>query len=665
MLSYDLAPEHHAPPLDARPLTKPTLMRESAAVVNGNKHDGSAILHRGAPFALEADVQDDHSAAVTPVPFALGVVPWRQNGVLRITVVVKATFLAKVSPMTPAAAPQPYRISDVHHKNQPMARVTAASDRVPKKPRVDVTILGHAHAKRTASVSEMMVRVALKHGDELIFAKNAHVVGARVAKDSAPVPFVRMPIVYERALGGIGTAENPIGCGEEDADDDDRPNILHPEDPLRPIGFGPISAAWPVRKKKLGETASRDVESPLMLLPTDFDFSYFQSAPLDQQIDELPSDALLILEGFDPERERIEITLPGARAMGAIYGLDASDADMGTPIQFRADTLHVDADSWLTTITFRGHVEIPDESRLDQVVVATGIGIGGLDPMIPSLRPPPDRIKPATEVSPAAIENMGGTLMLGHEMPGSGQGLSFAPTNGVSSADQKKRSSETLVLPLSAWSKGPTRHLSTATLALPSDSSALMSPPIAPGPLPVSPPPLMPAVTPAEPEIRVADAPPAMLQNGSIADEPSRRPEEIVDIDRYGFVSALLAERGSKLESILRSHDIDLVVWRKADRFWRQDLRREMAEGIADKLPKFEEAFVRGWESVHPGRFGVEHYARLTIAEKEARIVRELRIQGLDPSLGMRLRRVWRRRLLQDETLKRAFDAALEQKASA
>lgn len=640
-------------------------MRESTAAVNGNEQDRGAILTRGAPFAQEDDVQGELSTTVTPVPFALGVVPWRQDGVLRVTVVVKATFVAKVSPMTPAVAPQPYRISDVHHKNQPMARVIAASDRVPKKPRVDVTILGHAHAMRTASVPEMTVHFALKHNEELLFAKKVHVVGARVAKDSAPVPFVRMPIVYERAFGGIATAENPIGCGEEDADDDDRPNILHPEDPSRPVGFGPISAAWPIRKKKLGDTASRDVESPLMQLPPGFDFSYFQSAPLDQQIDELPPDAVLILEGFDPERERIEIALPGARAMGAIYGLDSVDADIGTPIEFRADTLHVDADSWMTTMTFRGHVDIHDESRLDQMVVATGIGIGGLDPIIPSLRPPADRIKSAAEVSPAAIEDMGGTLMFGHEIPAHGQGLPFAPTNAVSSAKQKKRSSETLVLPLSAWSKGPTRHLSTETLALPPGSPELNSRQVTPGPLPISPPPLMPVLAPVESENRSVEAPPAMLQNAVVVDEPLRRPEEIVTIDRYGFVSALLAEKGAKLDPILRSHDIDPAIWRKADRFWRQELRREMAEGIPDKLPKFEEAFVRGWESVHPGRFGVEHYARLTIAEKEARIVRELRAQGIEPSLGMRLRRVWRRRILLDDTLKRAFDAALEQRASA
>jgi len=651
-------------------------MSESTPAVNGKGQDLGRNLPPGSPFAEfveEAIVQADHSAGAAPVPFALGVVPWKQDDVLRITVVVKATFLAKSAVMTPASAPQPYRISDAHYKNQPMARVISAADRVPRKNRVDITVLGHAHASRGNSVAEMTVRFALQQRDNAGFDKRLRIVGARMSNDGAPVPFIRMPIVYERALGGVGTPENPIGCGEEGSEDDDRPNVLDFADPARPGGFGPIGAAWPLRKKRLGKTTVRDVESPLMNLPSDFDFSYFQSAPENQQIAELDPEATLILEGFDPEREVVEIKLPNARAMGAIYGLDAADPDMASPMTFRADTLHIDADQWIATMTFRATVEIHDPSRLDQIVIATGIGIGGVDPIIPSLRPPADKIKPAAEVSPNAAENVGGTLMLPNEPPVPAQATPFAASPSAA-ANRKKRSSETLVLPLSAWSKGPTRHLSTATLAIspeaaaalpipaPAPIAAIAEPLVTPGPLPISPPPLMPGFPVSAPEVRVADEAPAMVQK---VDEAPRKPEEIVDLERFGFVSALLEERGAKRDQILKNHSVELVIWRKAERHWRTELKREMAEGVQTKLQRFEEAFVQGWESIHPGKFGVEHYARLSIAEKEARIVRELKSQGIDPSLGMRLRRVWRRRILQDDGLKRAFDQAIEQRASA
>lgn len=646
-------------------------MRESLPVVNGKGHDRGRNSTRGALFAQldeEANVQGDHLADVAPVPFALGVVPWKQEGVLRITVVVKATFLAKSSPMVPATAPQAYRISDAHYKNQPMARVISAADRVPRKDCVDVTVLGHAHASRGQSVGEMTVRVALQQGENRGFDKRLRVVGARMADDAAPVPFVRMPIVYERALGGIGTPENPIGCGEEGSEDDDRPNVLNLEHPSRPGGFGPIGAAWPIRKKRLGKTSVRDVESPLMVLPSDFDFSYFQSAPEDQQIRELAPDATLILEGFDPERESAEIKLPNVRALGAVYGLDAADPDIAAPIAFRADTLHIDADHWTATVTFRGHVEIRDESRLDQVVVATGIGMDGLDPIIPSMRPPADKIKPAAEVSPIATENVGGTLMLPNEALAPLPATPFAPATPGSVVNRKKRSSETLVLPLSSWSKGPNRHLSTATLALspeaaamlpiPSHSPAQAAPMVTPGPLLISPPPMMPVLPKSEPDVQ----PPDMASALPKPEAKPLKPEEIVTIEKFGFVSALLEERGAKREQILKDQNIDLGVWRKAERFWRTELKREMADGIQTKLQRFEEGFVQGWESNHPGKFEVDHYARLTIAEKEARIVRELKQQGIDPSFGMRLRRVWRRRLSQDAALAERFQALVSGK---
>lgn len=621
------------------------------------------------------DVHEDQAATTPPVPFALGVVPWKQNEVLRVTVVVKATFLAKMPRMVPAATPLPYRISDVHYKNQPAARVIAAADRVPRKPRVDVTFLGHAHAMRGASVAEMFARVALKHEERVLFDKRLRIVGARIDAESAPIPFVRMPIVYERALGGIGTAENPIGCGEDDADDEDRPNILDPNDPSRPIGLGPVSVAWPVRKKKLGQTSPRDVESPLMSLPDAFDFSYFQSAPEDQQIDELPPNATLILEGFDPEREHVEIELPGARAMGAIYGLDAADPDLGTMIEFRADSLQIDADQWTATLTFRGDIEIHDPSRLDQVVVATGIGMGGVNPIIPAMRPPADRIKPATEVSPGVTNeaNVGGTLMLGNDAPLAGPALPFASPPMVSPDQRKKRSSETLVLPLSAWSKGPTRHLSTQTLALAPNAPELApapvptdapAPAIAPGPLLISPPPLVPVMAFAEPDEKAQPHEPHPLASAQSVDDAPKKPEEIVDIERYGFVLALIDERASRRSEILKDQSIDPAIWRKAERHWRLLMKKEMAEGNKLHLERFEDAFVRGWESIYPARFSTEHYARLVIAEREARLVRELRALRIDPSLGMKLRRVWRRRIMRDDALRSEFEGLLAQGVS-
>lgn len=631
-------------------------------------------------------MQGEQAARATPVPFVLGVVPWRQGRRFNITVVVKATFLAKTSPASPANAPQPYRISDAHHKNQPLARVTAASDRVPLKPRVDVTVLGNAHAPRGKTVAEMTARIALLHEGEILIDKSVRVVGARRSADSPPLPFVRMPIIYERAYGGIGVSDNLIGCGEEDAEEDDQPNILDPRDSSRPAGFGPLSAAWPARKKLLGNVPVKDIEAPLMILPNNFDGLYFQSAPLDQQLDELPPSAQLVLEGFDPERERIEIELPDARAMGAIYGLDKDNPDRATPIEFRADTLQLDTENWILTLTFRGHIEIQDPSVLDQVVVATGIGIGGRTPIIPDLRPSADKIRPAAEVSPAANDDLGGTLMLGYDEPAPGAVLPFVPSG--ESRPPTGRSSDTLVLPLSSWSKGSPRDLSTATLALPSSAPkwampAAMPPPLRPASVPmpppsspasvpmppaapmgISPPPLLhPLISPQERETQGPKyMPPPLLHGPDSGPIPNQRPEESIGIDRYGYISALISESKRSPNEVFLAHEIDESTWRKADRHWRREIRHETENGKRERCTIFEDAWVRGWEELNPGRFGVAHYACLVKAEQQGRIRREMRTQGLEPALAMRLRRVWKRRIKANSTLAKAFERLLEDK---
>ena len=63
---------------------------------------------------------------------------------------------------------------------------------------------------------------------------------------SGPDPFERMPIIYERAAGGRGFDSNPIGVLD---DDEEGVNIIDPNLPERPAGYGPIAALWPARQR--------------------------------------------------------------------------------------------------------------------------------------------------------------------------------------------------------------------------------------------------------------------------------------------------------------------------------------------------------------------------------------------------------------------------------
>jgi hypothetical protein len=229
----------------------------------------------------------------------------------------------------------------------------------------------------------MVARLAVRQQGAVALEKAVQVVGDRSKPDAAPTPFTEMPIVYERACGGVDAPANPIGVSRDDGQE---PNILDPGNPRRPAGFGPIPEAWPLRRQRLGDTPKRAIDANVIELPQTFDWSYFQSAP-DQTVAELWPDAILVLEGFHAERPRIEVALPGVRAVGAIYGLDDAQPDTPAPLTFRADTIHVDADRWLCTVSWRAYVDLRDEAQLGRVLVAAGVGVGGREPAIPRSRP--------------------------------------------------------------------------------------------------------------------------------------------------------------------------------------------------------------------------------------------------------------------------------------
>ena len=118
----------------------------------------------------------------SPIPIALGVFPWRLQGALRLTVIAKASFsFTGDPPAAGAITPDPLQNRDVHHKHQPMAHVTAASDRAPWKTAVDVTLLGHAHAREPAA--EVRARLALRDaGGAVLLDKVVRVVGDRLGR---------------------------------------------------------------------------------------------------------------------------------------------------------------------------------------------------------------------------------------------------------------------------------------------------------------------------------------------------------------------------------------------------------------------------------------------------------------------------------------------------
>jgi hypothetical protein len=171
------------------------------------------------------------------------------------------------------------------------------------KPATDICVSGSACAPAGQAVTAMTVSIRVGP-----CALDLRVSGDRVwqrgittgARPSEPAPFARMPLVWERAYGGVAASSteqrprfeprNPIGCGlETDANDAigrPVPNIEHPRQLLQsvserpqPVGTTPVGRHWQPRVNFAGtyDEAWRRNRAPLW--PDDLDVRFFCGAP--------------------------------------------------------------------------------------------------------------------------------------------------------------------------------------------------------------------------------------------------------------------------------------------------------------------------------------------------------------------------------------------------
>lgn len=306
-------------------------------------------------------------------PTAVGSMLWNDHGQLHLSVVVKARFaLRHDASMLVATAPT-IDERDQHADDDPTRSLVSASDMVPYRPRADVWLSGHAHAPRGRAVTVSMVRLGLYRSQTALLDKSVHVMGDRSSASATPTPFTKMPLVWERAYGGIGFDDNPVGVGA-----DERalvPNLLHPDDPERAAGFAPISRYWKLRRGTLDTAGRRVLEQDVPTVPEGFDWAYFQAAPHDQRVSFLTGDEWLVLDGLHPTMLRVQSRLPKARGVARILSLHGHD--IGDAVAMVADTLAIAADEQTCSITWRGSVPVNATTRLAELLVAGAVEVDG------------------------------------------------------------------------------------------------------------------------------------------------------------------------------------------------------------------------------------------------------------------------------------------------
>jgi hypothetical protein len=469
---------------------------------------------------------EEPSNAATAVPvLALGAtsasrVLCSYRGQLRVTVVAKATFaLTPEREMTPVA-PAEIVVDSIHLDGKPMKSVRACSDLAPHLERAEVLFVGRAYAPG-AGLIRYPVRLAVASHGAMLVDKRLEVTGDRPKLPGGgrgdPRPFQSMPLIYERAYGGIGCVDNPLGPGLEEGSAP--PNVTYPDPRLakQPASFAPIAPSWPARKQLLKGLGRKVLDAPIVALPDDFDLAYFQSAPADQRTARLAGREWILLEGLHAKHARLRTQLPAMRAGALVYG----PGWPRQPFELLPDTLLIDGDAERCSVVFRASFPVREDA-LASICVAAGVHLAGEPPIAW-----PDALSPS-EVAPPKAPKQGGapaprtwssTLTFDDDLPAADIVLPFA----VSDDDPMSRRAHAEI-PGAPWAKAaiaatPLARAAIAPVDVPtdvtlpprfSDASPSVPPPAPPSAPP--PPPAPKAGSPWAPEGAPAPAPPPKQQ---------------------------------------------------------------------------------------------------------------------------------------------------------
>lgn len=295
--------------------------------------------------------------SLCPLPVAGLLWSTEQRG-WSLTIVCKATFVLAPGELSLRREQLGLNRTDKHFDEEPMCSVYAPADLAPFKPFIDVIVVGHGYAaSKTAQAVTAGLEVGAVH-------KKVRVYGARTREaDGTKGPtasFKKIALRYERAVGGAGMA-NPVGIPPHGAPEPDGSFVLPnlelvdgSDDGF--AGFGPVAASWPTRRKKLGRHADGFSigtwwEEPF---PAELDLSFFNAAPPDQQLENLKPGDTIKLSFLHPEHATLEVSIPKLCPQAFLELADGEDE----LLTLRCDTVWIDTDEGVVTLTWRGHVRL-------------------------------------------------------------------------------------------------------------------------------------------------------------------------------------------------------------------------------------------------------------------------------------------------------------------
>ncbi|MBL8749296.1 MAG: DUF2169 domain-containing protein [Planctomycetes bacterium] len=290
-----------------------------------------------------------------------------------VTTLVKATIAITAGGPRLATKQEPVDFAGKHVGEPGQSSVLREPEVAFTKPGTDCVLQGHATSPRPAA----QVDVGFRIGDLLKIARvtgdrrfEPGLLGARI---SPPVPFTRLPLVWERAFGGWDRTpekeehwqcepQNPVGVGfvakkGKAQPGAPLPNIEDPRDLLTsqagrttPVGFGFTGHHWHPRAKFGGTFDEAWEKERAPRLPKDFDRRFFlAAAPGLSTARHLRGDEPIVVIGATAEG-RWEFSLPGIHAPRCTVALrQGARQDLATAL----DTVIVDADAKQVVLLWR------------------------------------------------------------------------------------------------------------------------------------------------------------------------------------------------------------------------------------------------------------------------------------------------------------------------
>lgn len=548
---------------------------------------------------------------------------WRPSpGAWALTVACHAVF--ELAPGESPAVAKPLPLDPVKEGDE-RAFVEPWGPPAPLKRHAEVIVVGRAYAPQSSQVTSLVARLRVGDLEKLI-----HVHGdswfTPEGVVTAPLPFVTMPLRWDRAAGAPDES-NPAGVAMGEAavaDSQGRrllPNLRPMGTSIRsrdevvvPVGFGPIRPEWPSRLERLQRDAAlwdpqRWAEQPL---PAGFDGSYFNVAPADQTLDALAGNERIVLEHLHPRFPRL-VTSLAATPPCVVASL--AGAEQNVPVV--CDTLVIDSDRGLAFLVWRGQVPLPHPQPQGAVFVsaarlgATGTLEGALAPRSTAL---------PFQSAGAAVETLAGTGVPARPA------LPFRPAPEDAPSAESLGGADIVEEGSTVETEPPT--LRRAALARLTAAKGDTQPPPAAVPVP---------------------RPPFASPGGTVASS----------IERCAAVAARIASPGADRAALLGAEGLTPETWEKEHVRWLGEIHDELDRGGKELLAAYDSAYLAAIEDLR-GPIAAGEYARLALAADRGEAAPVLAELGLPEGSMTRIRRVWRARMARDPRVDAEVRAALQ-----